>query len=205
MSLISTYRCLLALVFYGDLGMPRCLICFCAGFCNNSRRRGSESEGTTRNWCQSSLKGCARVVLGSKFAILDTPRTCFGAVWTESLLGPFAAVDKKKPTDGMTDKVMVVCSFPLFAELTMNKNELKALKRMPRFEVRVAVIEALNFKGLYRGEKLNEMRLGCCSRSNDVIDPIKKPQWYVMCDDMSKEMQLLAYAHKLQRNQVAAD
>ena len=42
-------------------------------------------------------------------------------------------------------------------------------------------------QGLYRGEKLNELRLGRCSRSNDVIEPMKKPQWYVKCDDMAKE------------------
>ena len=42
------------------------------------------------------------------------------------LYGWFAVVDKKKPTAGMTDKATVVCSFPLFANFTMNKNEEKA-------------------------------------------------------------------------------
>ncbi|GKG22845.1 valine--tRNA ligase, mitochondrial 1-like protein, partial [Tanacetum coccineum] len=41
--------------------------------------------------------------------------------------------------------------------------------------------------GLYRDEQKNEMRLGRCSRSNDVIEPMRKPQWYVKCDDMAKE------------------
>ncbi|PWA59684.1 Aminoacyl-tRNA synthetase, class Ia [Artemisia annua] len=31
------------------------------------------------------------------------------------------------------------------------------------------------------------MCLGRCSRSNDVIEPMKKLQWYVKCDDMAKE------------------
>ena len=31
------------------------------------------------------------------------------------------------------------------------------------------------------------MRLGICSRSNDVIEPMIKPQWYVSCGDMAKE------------------
>jgi valyl-tRNA synthetase len=31
------------------------------------------------------------------------------------------------------------------------------------------------------------MRLGVCSRSNDVIEPMIKPQWYVNCSDIAKE------------------
>lgn len=31
------------------------------------------------------------------------------------------------------------------------------------------------------------MRLGICSRSNDVIEPLIKPQWYVSCGGMAKE------------------
>ena len=29
------------------------------------------------------------------------------------------------------------------------------------------------------------MRLGICSRSKDVIEPVLKPQWYVNCKDMA--------------------
>ncbi|PWA80401.1 Aminoacyl-tRNA synthetase, class 1a, anticodon-binding [Artemisia annua] len=69
----------------------------------------------------------------------------------------------------------------------INSNGGSEFVGLPRFEARVAVIEALKSKGLYRGEQLNEMRLGRCSRSNDVIEPMMKPQWYVKCDDMAKE------------------
>lgn len=31
------------------------------------------------------------------------------------------------------------------------------------------------------------MRLGICSRSNDVVEPLIKPQWYVNCKGMAKE------------------
>lgn len=31
------------------------------------------------------------------------------------------------------------------------------------------------------------MRLGVCSRSNDVVEPLIKPQWYVNCSVMAKE------------------
>ena len=30
------------------------------------------------------------------------------------------------------------------------------------------------------------MRLGLCSRSNDVIEPLLKPQWWVSCAGMAK-------------------
>ncbi|KAL2344122.1 hypothetical protein Fmac_005407 [Flemingia macrophylla] len=42
-------------------------------------------------------------------------------------------------------------------------------------------------KGLYRGSENNEMRLGVCSRSNDVVEPMIKPQWYVNCKDLAKQ------------------
>ncbi|THU66600.1 hypothetical protein C4D60_Mb05t15870 [Musa balbisiana] len=57
---------------------------------------------------------------------------------------------------------------------------------MPRFAARVAVIEALQAKGLYRGTQKNEMKLGICSRSNDVVEPMIKPQWFVDCKSMAK-------------------
>lgn len=42
-------------------------------------------------------------------------------------------------------------------------------------------------QGLYRGAKNNEMKLGRCSRTNDVIEPMIKPQWYVNCHVMGKK------------------
>ena len=58
---------------------------------------------------------------------------------------------------------------------------------MKRFECRVAITEALEKLGLYRGKASNPMRLGLCSRSKDVIEPMLKPQWWVNCQDMAKE------------------
>lgn len=31
------------------------------------------------------------------------------------------------------------------------------------------------------------MRLGVCSRTNDVVEPLIKPQWYVSCNSMAKQ------------------
>ncbi|PIA49674.1 hypothetical protein AQUCO_01300442v1, partial [Aquilegia coerulea] len=58
---------------------------------------------------------------------------------------------------------------------------------MPRFKARVAVIETLKAKGLYRGDASNEMVLGFCSRTQDVIEPMIKPQWFVDCTGMAKD------------------
>jgi len=58
---------------------------------------------------------------------------------------------------------------------------------MKRFECRVKIIEFLEEKGLFRGKQDNEMRLGLCSRSKDVIEPMLKPQWWVNCKDMGAD------------------
>ncbi|KAF3967901.1 hypothetical protein CMV_008152 [Castanea mollissima] len=58
---------------------------------------------------------------------------------------------------------------------------------MPRFKAREAVIESLQKKGLYRGAKGNEMCLGICSKTNDVVEPLSKPQWYVKCNSMARQ------------------
>ncbi|XP_051129564.1 valine--tRNA ligase, mitochondrial 1 [Andrographis paniculata] len=69
----------------------------------------------------------------------------------------------------------------------INSNGGSDFEGMPRFKARVTIIEALKEKGLYRGDKNNEMRLGVCSRSNDVIEPLIKPQWYVNCKNMAQQ------------------
>jgi valyl-tRNA synthetase len=41
-------------------------------------------------------------------------------------------------------------------------------------------------KGLYVGKEPNKMRLGICSRSGDILEPMITPQWYVNCNGMAK-------------------
>ena len=41
-------------------------------------------------------------------------------------------------------------------------------------------------QGLLRGVEGYEMRLGICSRSGDVVEPMLRPQWYVNCDGMAR-------------------
>ena len=40
--------------------------------------------------------------------------------------------------------------------------------------------------GIIKRKRPNEMRLGICSKSNDIIEPYLKPQWYVDCKDLAK-------------------
>lgn len=54
-----------------------------------------------------------------------------------------------------------------------------------RYDAREAVVKALDAAGLLRGKVDNKMRLGVCSRTGDVIEPLMKPQWYVKCDTMA--------------------
>ena len=56
---------------------------------------------------------------------------------------------------------------------------------LPRFAARVAVVDWLKEAGLFRGVAGNPMRLGLCSRSGDVVEPVLKPQWWVSCAGMA--------------------
>ena len=56
---------------------------------------------------------------------------------------------------------------------------------LARFDARNAVKEALAGLGLLKGTIPNPMRIGRCSKSGDIIEPLLKPQWYVNCSDMA--------------------
>eukprot|EP00190_Bangiopsis_sp_CCMP1999_P002389 CAMPEP_0198731364 /NCGR_PEP_ID=MMETSP1475-20131203/29311_1 /TAXON_ID= ORGANISM="Unidentified sp., Strain CCMP1999" /NCGR_SAMPLE_ID=MMETSP1475 /ASSEMBLY_ACC=CAM_ASM_001111 /LENGTH=1074 /DNA_ID=CAMNT_0044494321 /DNA_START=42 /DNA_END=3266 /DNA_ORIENTATION=- len=57
---------------------------------------------------------------------------------------------------------------------------------MTRYEARVALEKALEEVGQLRGKVDNAMRLGVCSRTGDVIEPLLKPQWWVDCKEMAR-------------------
>ena len=48
---------------------------------------------------------------------------------------------------------------------------------MMRYDARLLMEERLTALSLYRGKEPNKMRLGLCSRSGDVIEPMLTPQW----------------------------
>ncbi|KAJ0253243.1 hypothetical protein HA466_0109600 [Hirschfeldia incana] len=69
----------------------------------------------------------------------------------------------------------------------INKNGGSEFEGMQRYAAREAVVEALRSRGLLRGVEEKDMRIGICSRSNDVVEPMLKPQWYVRCSTMGEE------------------
>ncbi|KAJ5677509.1 Valine--tRNA ligase [Penicillium maclennaniae] len=57
---------------------------------------------------------------------------------------------------------------------------------MKRFDARYAVIEALKEAGLYVKWEHNPMKIPRCAKSNDVIEPILKPQWWMKMQDLAE-------------------
>ena len=57
---------------------------------------------------------------------------------------------------------------------------------MMRYDARIEMEKELDILGLLRGKEINKMRLGLCSRSGDIIEPMLTPQWYVNCNSMAK-------------------
>ena len=74
----------------------------------------------------------------------------------------------------------------LSADGAINHNGGSKFQGMMRYDARIAVEEALKDKGLYKGKESHKMRLGLCSRSGDILEPMITPQWYVNCDKMAQ-------------------
>lgn len=55
----------------------------------------------------------------------------------------------------------------------------------PRFTARESILEALSQLGLHRGCRSHAMVIPRCSRTNDIIEPLLKPQWYVSVKEMA--------------------
>ncbi|XP_052526786.1 valine--tRNA ligase, partial [Tympanuchus pallidicinctus] len=57
---------------------------------------------------------------------------------------------------------------------------------MRRFEARGAVVAALQRLGLFRGESENPMAVPICSRTQDVVEPLLCPQWFLRCAELAR-------------------
>ncbi|PLB34360.1 valine--tRNA ligase [Aspergillus candidus] len=57
---------------------------------------------------------------------------------------------------------------------------------MKRFDARYKVIEMLKERGLYVKWENNPMKIPRCAKSNDVIEPILKPQWWMKMKDLAE-------------------
>lgn len=58
-------------------------------------------------------------------------------------------------------------------------------KGMHRFECRKALTKKLDEMGLLRGIEPYTFRVGRCSRTHDIIEPLLMPQWFVDCKEMA--------------------
>lgn len=58
-------------------------------------------------------------------------------------------------------------------------------KGMHRFECRKAIVAELDKMGLLRDVTPHEYRVGRCSRTNDIVEPMLMPQWFVDCTTMA--------------------
>lgn len=60
-------------------------------------------------------------------------------------------------------------------------------KGMHRFECRKALTKKLDEMGLLRGVEPYAYRVGRCSRTHDIVEPLLMPQWFVDCREMAKK------------------
>lgn len=68
---------------------------------------------------------------------------------------------------------------------TLNQNA-GTFEAMKRFDARYEVIAKLKEKGLYVKWESNPMKVPFCERSNDVIEPLLKPQWWMRMESLAE-------------------
>lgn len=59
--------------------------------------------------------------------------------------------------------------------------------KLPRFVARKAVLDELGQLGLLRGDSPHKMSVPFCSRSNDVVELLVRPQWFLRCHEMAEK------------------
>ena len=69
-------------------------------------------------------------------------------------------------------------------KISLSNNKFTGLMR---YDARVEMENELKILGLWRNKEPNKMRLGICSRSGDIIEPMLTPQWYVNCSSMAQK------------------
>jgi len=69
---------------------------------------------------------------------------------------------------------------------TLNENA-KPYTGIDRLEAREEIIKFLKEKKLFIGQKDHAYPLSICQRSDDVIEPRIKPQWYCECKDLAEK------------------
>ncbi|WUR05148.1 valine-tRNA ligase (VARS1) [Vairimorpha necatrix] len=73
-------------------------------------------------------------------------------------------------------------------EIIINEqNKKSSLCGCKRLDARDKILEILKSRDLFIEKKPHEQTLPFCSRSNDLIEPIIKEQWWLKCEEMSKK------------------
>jgi len=92
------------------------------------------------------------------------------------------------PNDFATGRRHQLPEINIFTEdgaINENGGEFKG---MMRFDARVAILKALDDKGLLRGKVPNPgQNLPRCDRSGDVVEPLLKQQWWMNCKPSAEE------------------
>ena len=73
---------------------------------------------------------------------------------------------------GLRHHLPQITIFDTNGAINANGGEYKGLMR---FDARVKMEEDMKRLGIWRKREVNKMRLGLCSRSKDVIEPLLKP------------------------------
>ncbi|KAL8910873.1 MAG: hypothetical protein Q9171_003872 [Xanthocarpia ochracea] len=74
----------------------------------------------------------------------------------------------------------------LEADGSLTRNAGPQFTGQRRFEARYTVVAALKEKGLYTKEEDHAMTIPICQRSNDIVEPLLKPQWWMKMSDLAR-------------------
>lgn len=64
---------------------------------------------------------------------------------------------------------------------------LKSIDGVNRFDARIKIVERLKENGLFEDEENYDIVLPFCSRTNDIIEPMVKKQWWMKCKELGRK------------------
>ncbi|KAM0678105.1 hypothetical protein BDAP_001364 [Binucleata daphniae] len=68
-----------------------------------------------------------------------------------------------------------------------NKMFINSINNTKRFDARISVIKFIKDNSLFVKDEMVNQTLPFCSRSNDIIEPMIKKQWWMRCKDLGKK------------------
>ncbi|CAG2058113.1 unnamed protein product, partial [Timema podura] len=126
---------------------------------------------------------------------LDLVATEEGLIWITFLfvllpLTPLRAV-KITPAHDMIDlevsKRHGLDSISVITEEGRMESNCGVYSGMKRFEARSKLLEDLHTLKLFRGKRDHSVQVPFCTRSEDVVELLLKPQWFIRCKQMAEE------------------